>query len=80
MARLFIPWHLFFVLLAKQPARQRHQWLRWWLFRDRGVELVPPVLMPEGKVPQGIPLSNRDKQEHTALAALSERKAARIIQ
>jgi hypothetical protein len=79
MARLFIPWRLFFVLLAKQPAEQRDQWLRWWLFRDRGVELVPPVLMPEGKVPPGIPLSARHKQEHAVLGALAEQKRARFL-
>jgi hypothetical protein len=79
MARLFIPWRVFFVLLAKQPARQRHRWLRWWLFGDHGVELVPPVLMPEGEVPRGIPLSRGDKQEHAILAALAERKRARIL-
>jgi hypothetical protein len=80
MPKTFIPWQLFFALLAKQPARQRRQWLRWWLFGDRGVDLVPPVLMPEGKVPRGIPLSARDKQEHAVIAALAERKRARLIQ
>jgi hypothetical protein len=78
MPRLLIPWRLFFALLAKEPARQRRQWLRWWLFDDRGVYLVPPVLMPEGKVPRGIPLSGRNKREHAVLAALAERKRARI--
>ena len=52
MARLFIPWRLFFALLAKQPARERHQWLRWWLFDDCGVELVPPVLPETKRNPQ----------------------------
>ena len=79
MARLFIPWRDFFVLLAKKPARQRHQWLRWWLFRDHGVELVPPVLMPEGEVPRGIPLSAHAKQEHAVLGALAEQKQARVL-
>jgi len=79
MPKLFIPWRLFFILLAKQPARQRHQWLRWWLFDDCGVEFVPPVLLPEGEVPRGIPLAVRDKQERAVLAALSERQRARII-
>jgi hypothetical protein len=79
MPKLSIPWRLFFVLLAKQPARQRHLWLRWWLFNDRGVELVPPVLMPEGEPPAGIPLSGRDKQEQAVLAAIVERKCTRIL-
>ena len=79
MPKLFIPWRPFFLFISKQPARQRHQWLRWWLFDDCGVELVPPVLMPEGEVPRGIPLTIRDKQERAVMGALSERKRARII-
>jgi hypothetical protein len=70
---------VFFEALAKQPARQRHQWLRWWLFDDHGVELVPPVLMPDGEVPRGIPLSRREKQERAVLTALAERKRARLL-
>jgi hypothetical protein len=79
MLKLFIPWRLFFESLAKQPLRQRQRWLRWWLFDDRGVAFVPPVLMPEGDVPPGISLSLRDKQEWAILSAIAERKQARIL-
>ena len=38
------------------------------MFDDHGVELVPLALMPEGKVPPGIPLSRR--QERALVSAL----------
>lgn len=34
-----------FESLAKQRVRKRQQWLRWRLFNDVGVVLVPQVLM-----------------------------------
>lgn len=79
MPRVFATWAVFFEALANQPARQRDEGFRWWLFDDRGVKLVPPVLMPEGEVPGGIPLSRREKQERAVLAALPGRKRARLL-
>jgi hypothetical protein len=41
--KLFIPWHLFFEALAKQPKSYRQRWLGLWLFDDYGVTVRPEL-------------------------------------
>jgi hypothetical protein len=39
MPRLIILWRHFLEELQKQPIKKRNEWLRWWVFGDKGVRL-----------------------------------------
>jgi hypothetical protein len=79
MPKRFIPWRLFLVFLAKQPARNRKEWLRWRTLGNGGIDLAGTSLMRDGKVRRGVSPSDRDKQEHDILAALAERKRTQFL-